>query len=47
MKERPWIWLIAANVIFIAGIMSLVVIAVRNKPQEVPVIREEPIEHGF
>ena len=27
MKERPWIWLIVANVIFITGIVTLVVIA--------------------
>ena len=36
MKERPWIWLVVANVIFIAGIMSLVVIAARHKQAEVP-----------
>ena len=46
MKERPWIWLIVANVIFIAGIMSLVVIAVRNKPLEVPIVQEARVEHG-
>ena len=38
MKERPWIWLIIANLVFIAGITTLVVIAVRNSPQEVPVV---------
>jgi hypothetical protein len=35
MKSRPWIWLIVANVIFITGTITLVVIAVRNSPQEV------------
>ena len=36
MKERPWIWLVIANLIFIAGISTLVVIAVRNKQPDVP-----------
>jgi hypothetical protein len=40
MKSRPWIWLIVANVVFISGIMTLVVIAVRNTPQEVPIAHE-------
>jgi hypothetical protein len=38
MKDRPWIWLIVANVLFIAGIVTLVVIAVRNSPKEVPIV---------
>ena len=38
MKERPWIWFIVANIVFIAGLTTLVVIAVRNKPQEVPIV---------
>ena len=46
MKERPWIWLIVANVIFISGILSLVVIAVRNKPLEVPTVQEARVAHG-
>lgn len=37
MKNRPWIWLIIANVIFISGMITLVVIAVRNKQPDVPV----------
>ena len=37
MKTRPWIWVIVANVLFISGTISLVVIAVRNRPLEVPV----------
>lgn len=37
MKERPWIWVILANIIFITGIMTLVVIAVRNRSPEVPI----------
>ena len=38
MKKRPWIWLVLANLFFMAGIITLVVIAVRNTPQEVPVV---------
>ena len=38
MKERPWIWLILANLVFIAGLTTLVVIAVRNTPQELPIV---------
>ncbi len=37
MKQRPWIWLIIANVVFITGIITMVVIAVRNKQPDVPV----------
>jgi hypothetical protein len=40
MKSRPWIWLIVANVIFITGITTLVVIAVKNKQPEVPLVHE-------
>lgn len=35
MKNRPWIWLIIANVIFISGMVTLVVIAVKNKQPDV------------
>ncbi|HSI14367.1 MAG TPA: hypothetical protein VK961_20120 [Chthoniobacter sp.] len=42
MKERPWIWLIVANVLFIAATITLVVIAVRHTPQEVPTAIHEP-----
>jgi hypothetical protein len=38
MKDRPWIWLIVANVAFIIGLTTLVVIAVRNKQPEVPIV---------
>ena len=38
MKERPWIWLIVANIVFIAGLTTLVVIAVKNKQPEVSVV---------
>ena len=38
MKTRPWIWFIVANLVFIAGLTTLVVIAVRNKPAEVPIL---------
>jgi hypothetical protein len=37
MKERPWIWLVIANVVFIAFMTALVVIAVRNKEPDVPI----------
>jgi hypothetical protein len=36
MKKRPWIWFIIANVVFIAGLTTLVVIAVRHAPKEIP-----------
>ncbi len=38
MKDRPWIWIIVANVCFIAGILTLVVIAVRNSPETVTTV---------
>ena len=38
MKERRWIWLVIANVVFIAFMTTLVVIAVRNKQADVPII---------
>jgi hypothetical protein len=38
MKNRPWIWLVIANVVFISGMITMVVIAVRNKQPEVPLV---------
>jgi hypothetical protein len=38
MKARPWIWFIVANALFIAGIATLVTIAVRNRQAEVPIV---------
>ncbi len=38
MKERPWIWLVAANVVFIAWLTTMVVIAVRHSQPEVPLV---------
>ena len=38
MKRRPWIWLIIANVIFIATMATLVTIAFTHPQQEVPEI---------
>ena len=38
MKTRPWIWLIVANLAFIAGLTTLVVIAVKNKQPDVPIV---------
>jgi len=40
MKERPWIWVIIAYVAFITGIITLVVIAVKNKQPEVSIVHE-------
>lgn len=40
MKNRPWIWVLLANVIFISGTITLVVIAVKNKQAEVPLVHE-------
>lgn len=37
MKQRPWIWLIVAQVAFIAGITTLVVVAVKHRPAEIQV----------
>jgi hypothetical protein len=38
MKDRPWIWLIVANIVIIAGLATLVTIAVRNRQPEVPLV---------
>jgi hypothetical protein len=38
VKERPWIWLIVANIVFMTGLTTLVVIAVKNKQPEVSVV---------
>ena len=35
MKNRPWIWIVIANVAFIALMITLVVIAIRNKQPDV------------
>ena len=40
MKNRPWIWFIIAYVAFIAGLTTLVTIAVRNKQPEVTIVHE-------
>jgi len=40
MKNRPWIWLILANVFIIVAITTLVVIAVRHTPAELPGVHE-------
>ncbi|MDB6174318.1 MAG: hypothetical protein JWL59_3629 [Chthoniobacteraceae bacterium] len=37
MKERPWIWLIIANVFIFAAVATLAVVAMRHAPQEIPV----------
>ncbi len=39
MKQRPWIWLIIANLMFITGILVMVTVAVRHREKEVPVAR--------
>jgi len=38
MTKRPWIWFILAYLMFIAGLTTLVVIAVRNKQPEVSIV---------
>ena len=38
MRERPWIWVVIANVVFIAGITTLVIIAIRHKQPEVSLV---------
>jgi hypothetical protein len=38
MKQRPWIWLVIANVLFISGIVTLVTVAIRHREPEVPVV---------
>ncbi len=38
MKERPWIWVIIGYAVFITGITTLVVIAVRHQQPEVPLV---------
>ena len=40
MKNRPWIWLVIANVIFITGMITMVVIAIRNKQPDVLTVHE-------
>jgi hypothetical protein len=47
MKSRPWIWIILANVVFISGIITLVVIAVRHSPQQIPITQEAHAGHGL
>ncbi len=42
MKDRPWIWIIVANVVFIAFIATLVTIAARNKEPDV----RSTVTHG-
>jgi hypothetical protein len=38
MKQRPWIWIIIANVIFFAAMATLVTIAVTHPQPEVPAV---------
>ncbi len=38
MKNRPWIWLVIANVVFIAVMAALVTIAVTHPQAEVPAV---------
>ena len=45
MKNRPWIWVLLANIIFITGTITLVVIAIRHPQKEVPIVHEQPSEH--
>ena len=36
MKSRPWIWLILGNLLLIAALTTMVVIACQHPPLEVP-----------
>ena len=37
MKKHPWLWVVIANLAFIAGITTMVTVAVRNRQPEVPI----------
>jgi hypothetical protein len=41
MKERPWIWIVIGFVIMIVSLATLVVIAVKNEPLDVPLEHHE------
>ena len=34
--ERPWIWIVLGYVLFVVAILSVVVIAVKNREPSVP-----------
>jgi FtsH-binding integral membrane protein len=36
MKDRPWIWIIVFFVLMVAALGTMVVIAVKNEPESVP-----------
>ena len=37
MKKRPWIWIIVAHLAMIGVLTTVVIIARKNAPQEVPI----------
>ena len=45
MKNRPWIWVLLANIIFISCTITLVTIAIRHPQAEVPIVHEQQAEH--
>ena len=40
MKNRPWIWILLANIIFISCTITLVVIAVKHQQPEAPLVHD-------
>jgi hypothetical protein len=37
MKNRPWIWIVIAHIVMIGVLTTVVMIAKKNAPREVPV----------
>jgi hypothetical protein len=35
MKTRPWIWIVVGYLCFLGGITTMVVVAVKNRPEEI------------
>ena len=38
-KDRPWIWVIVAHIVIITMVITVVSIARKNAPQEVPIVQ--------
>lgn len=41
LKENPWIWIVICFTGMLCALAGVVVIAEKNKPQEVPLYMEE------
>ena len=39
MKDRPWIWVIVAHIVIIAMIITVVNIAQKHGPKEIPIVQ--------